>query len=381
MTERDRWTEEEAWNWYREQEWPVGCNYLPSTAVNPTEMWQAGSFDPETVDRELEWAADWGMNSVRVFLQYLVWKDDPAGLERRMDRFLEIADDHGISTMFVLFDDVGFSGDEPYLGPQKDPIPNTHNSQWTPSPGHERVVDRSTWPDLAEYVRDVIRRFRGDRRVFCWDTYNEPGNSKMDEKSNPLLRESFTWAREADPVHPITAGVNWDPNRIEQNRIGSEEADVVSFHDYSDFAFTRHRVESLQEEWGRPLLCTEWLARTRDNLAETHLPYFKREGIGCYTWGFVNGKLQTHLPWSTAQTSIAEAVEDEDTDTWFHDLVHDDGTPYRRGEYETFQRYVVRDEPAPDLERLVELAPDVDREAVDADTGESRDDQPGPYHG
>ena len=383
MTERDRWTEAQAWDWYREKEWPVGCNYLPSTAVNPTEMWQAETFDPETIDRELGWAADWGMNSVRVFLQYLVWKDDPEGLERRMDRFLEVADSHGISTMFVLFDDVGFSGDEPYLGPQKAPIPGTHNSQWTPSPGHERVVDRSTWTDLGAYVRDVIRRFRGDERVFCWDTYNEPGNSKMDEQSNPLLRESFTWAREADPIHPITAGVNWDPNRTEQNRIGSEEADIVSFHDYSDFAFTTHRVDSLTEAWGRPLLCTEWLARTRDNLAETHLPYFKREGIGCYTWGFVNGKLQTHLPWSTAQTSIAEAIEDEDTDTWFHDLVHDDGTPYRRDEYETFQQYVVRDERPPAMETLVERAPGVDSGALDTDVdGEpSHDDRPGPYHG
>jgi hypothetical protein len=381
MTGRDRWTEAEAWDWYREQEWPVGCNYVPSTAVNPTEMWQAETFDPTTIDRELGWAADWGMNSVRVFLQYLVWRDDPEGLAQRMDRVMEIADGHGISTMFVFFDDVGFSGDEPSLGPQKDPIPNTHNSQWTPSPGHERVVDRSTWSSLAEYVRDLVGRFREDERVFCWDVYNEPGNSDMDEASNPLLRESFTWAREANPSQPITAGVNWDPNRTEQNQIGSEEADVVSFHDYSDFGFTRHRVESLQEEWGRPLLCTEWLARTRDNLAETHLPYFKGAGVGCYTWGFVNGKLQTHLPWSTAQTSIAEAVEGEDTDTWFHDLVHGDGTPYRREEYEAFQRYVVEDEEPPAVTVLAERAPGPEPDDEPDASQQRRRDDPGPYHG
>lgn len=341
MTGRNRWTEAQAWDWYEEQEWLVGCNYLPSTAVNPTEMWQASSFDPETINRELGWAADWGMNTVRIFLQYIVWKDDPEGLRDRLGQFLSIADRHGITAMPVFFDDVKFSGDEPYLGPQKEPLHNTHNSQWTPRPGHELVVNRSAWPELATYVRDVVSWFKDDERICIWDVYNEPGNSEMDEASNPLLQESFAWAREANPSQPITAGVNWDPNRDDQNRIGSVEADVVSFHDYSELSFTKERVNDL-EEWGRPLLCTEWLARTRDNDVETHLPYFRKQGIGCYTWGFVNGKLQTHLPWSTAQTSIAEAIDDEETDTWFHDLVYDDGTPYREREYELFQKFVVR---------------------------------------
>jgi hypothetical protein len=337
----ERWSKEQAWNWYDEQDWLVGCNFLPSTAVNPTEMWLERSFDPETIDRELGWASAIGMNTARVFLQYLVWEDDPDGLKQRMDTYLDIADSHGISTMFVFFDDVGFSGDQPYLGPQKDPIPGTHNSQWTPSPGHERAVDRSTWPQLAEYVRDIVRTFRDDDRVLIWDVYNEPGNSDMGKQTLPLLRESFDWVREADPTQPVTAGVNWDPNRTEQNRIGSERSDVISFHDYSELSFTKERLEEL-EPYDRPLLCTEWLARTRDNDVRTHLPLYKEKNIGTYTWGFVNGKIQTHLPWSTAQTSIAEAIEDEDTDTWFHDLLHSDGTPYRREETELFAEYTGR---------------------------------------
>lgn len=341
----ERWSTEEAWNWYDEQDWLVGCNYLPSTAVNPTEMWLADSLDPETIDRELGWANAAGMNTLRVFLQYVVWEDDPAGLKQRMDEFLSIADRHGLTTMFVFFDDVAFSGEEPYLGPQNDPIPNTHNSQWTPSPGHERAVDRSAWPKLADYIRDIIDEFREDERVIIWDVYNEPGNSKMEQETLPLLRESFKWAREADPTQPVTAGVNWDPNRSKQNKIGSELADVISFHDYSDLEFTTERLESL-EAYDRPLLCTEWLARTRDNHVRTHLPLYKERNIGCYTWGFVNGKIQTNLPWSTAQTSIAEAIEDEDTNTWFHDLLHEDGTPYRRNEVELLVKYTGRGDPS-----------------------------------
>ena len=32
---------EQAQKWYESQPWPVGCNFLPSTAVNQREMWQA----------------------------------------------------------------------------------------------------------------------------------------------------------------------------------------------------------------------------------------------------------------------------------------------------------------------------------------------------
>jgi len=171
----------------------------------------------------------------------------------------------------------------------------------------------------------------------------------MDQKTLPLLRESFGWVREADPTQPVTAGVNWDPNRDKQNQIGSEHADVISFHDYSDLEFTKDRLEDL-EAYDRPLLCTEWLARIRDNHVRTHLPLYKERNIGCYTWGFVNGKIQTNLPWSTAQTSIAEAVEDEDTDTWFHDLLHEDGTPYRPKEVDLLTEYTDRGEPTALLE-------------------------------
>ncbi|MEF8824817.1 MAG: cellulase family glycosylhydrolase [Halapricum sp.] len=336
----DRWTAEEAWDWYDDQDWLVGCNYVPSTAVNPTGMWQAETFDRETIDRELGWAADLSMNTLRVFLQYVVWEADPEGLKERMDRFLDIADRHGMTTMFVFFDDVAFSGKEPYIGPQDDPIPETHNSQWTPSPGHDIATEPDRWDGPREYVRDIVSTFRDDGRVLMWDVYNEPGNSDMDQQTLPLLRESFDWVRAEDPEQPVTAGVNWDPDREKQNRIGSENADVISFHDYSELSFTKERVERMQERYGRPLLCTEWMARPRDNTVETHLPYFRNEEIGCYTWGLVNGKTQTHLPWSTAQTSIAEAIDEEETDVWFHDLLHGDGTPYRQSEVESLEQII-----------------------------------------
>ena len=100
----DRWTKEKAAAWHKEQPWLVGCNFIPSTAINQLEMWQAETFDPKTINRELGWAHDLGFTSVRVFLHDLPWKQDAKGFSERIDQFLEIADKHKIRVMFVLFD-------------------------------------------------------------------------------------------------------------------------------------------------------------------------------------------------------------------------------------------------------------------------------------
>ena len=58
-----RWTPERANEWYAAQLWLVGCNYIPSSAINQLEMFQAATFDPTTIDRELGWARGLGSTS------------------------------------------------------------------------------------------------------------------------------------------------------------------------------------------------------------------------------------------------------------------------------------------------------------------------------
>jgi hypothetical protein len=122
--------------------WIVGCNYVPSDAVNDVEMWQADGFRPDTIERELGWARGMGLHSVRVFLNYVVWQADRDGFLGRLEQFVSIAARHGVSVMPVLFDDCAFAGKEPRPGKQDDPIPGVHNSGWVPSPGHKLVEDR-----------------------------------------------------------------------------------------------------------------------------------------------------------------------------------------------------------------------------------------------
>src|SRR5436853_7779262 len=91
---RGKWTEAQANAWYAKQPWLVGCNFIPSTAINQLEMWQADTFDPATIDRELGWAEGLGMNCVRVYLHDLAWEADAGGFKKRIGQYLDIADKH-----------------------------------------------------------------------------------------------------------------------------------------------------------------------------------------------------------------------------------------------------------------------------------------------
>ena len=104
------WSEKKANDWYKQQGWLVGCDFLPSTAINQLEMWQPETFDTVTIDRELGWAEEIGFNTLRVFLHDLVWENDSFGFKKRINTFLAIASSHHIKPLFVFFDDCcGFS--------------------------------------------------------------------------------------------------------------------------------------------------------------------------------------------------------------------------------------------------------------------------------
>jgi len=311
-----RWPAEKANAWYREQPWLVGCNFLPSTAINQLEMWQADTFDPKTIDRELGWAAKTGFNTMRVFLHDLAWEADPEGFKKRVGEYLTIADRHGVRTLLVLFDDCW--NQHPKAGKQPEPIPGVHNSGWVQSPGTASVTDPKTWGRLEKYVKDVVDHFGKDRRVLAWDLYNEPGNNKLGDRSLPLVEAAFRWARAAAPSQPLTVGVWFDNRKLNDYQLAA--SDVISFHHYGDAAGLRRQIKDLKKH-GRPVICTEYMARTRDSRFQTHLPIFKEEKVGCYNWGLVSGKSQTIFPWNSPKGAPEPKV-------WFHDVFRRDGTPF-----------------------------------------------------
>lgn len=344
------WTAQRAQAWYAGQPWLVGCNFLPSTAVNDVEMWQADTFDPATIERELGWARELGFNSVRVFLNYVVWEADAAGLRERFQRFLEIAAGQRITVMPVLLDDCNFAGREAQAGPQPEPVPGVHNSQWVSSPPLRMVTQPSEWPQLQRYVQDLIGTFGRDRRVVVWDLYNEPGNSGMGLRSLPLVEAAFAWARETNPDQPLTVGV-WTDFGGEMSRRLFALSDVISFHAYDAPQGVRDKIQQCAA-WGRPVLCTEWLRRQAGNDFESLLPLFDQQHVACYHWGLVAGRTQTYYPWGSA----AGAPE---PDQWQHDLLRSDGSLFRRSEGALIQTHLGRAPAA-----LVEVVPTARREAI-----------------
>ena len=342
-----RWTEEHANQWYSKQPWLVGSNFLPSNAVNELEMWQADSFDPKEIDREFGWAEQIGMNTMRVFLHNLVWERDSAGFRQRLDRFLAIAASHHIRPMFVLFDSCW--DPNPKLGPQHPPIPGVHNSGWVQAPGKELLANTAQYDRLKAYVEGVVGAFANDQRVLAWDVWNEPDNDngssygklELPNKRDlilALLPQVFAWARAAHPVQPLTSGIwsgDWSSlDRMSpMARLQIEQSDVISFHNYGWPEEFEQRVHEL-EQFHRPLICTEYMARGAGSTFDTILPIAKKSHVAAINWGLVKGRSQTYLPWDSWQHPYIN----ETPIVWFHDVFHEDGTPYRAREAELIRK-------------------------------------------
>ncbi len=348
----ERWTPQQANDWYQAQPWLVGCDFIPSTAINQLEMWQPNTFDPQTIDRELGWAQSIGFNTVRVFLHDLPWKDNRQKFFANVDEFLEIAARHDIRPMLVIFD--GVWDPDPQSGPQNRPRIGVHNSGWVQSPGRVILADPAKQDALKPYVTDVISHYAKDKRVLVWDLFNEPdnlnGNSygplelkNKDEVAARLVRLSFEWARSVKPSQPLTVGLwgqspNWDkPDTLDQvHRAAVELSDVISFHDYGNPDSMNRRIKQLRT-YGRPLFCTEYMARGNGSTFEAILPILKKEKVAAYNWGLVDGKTQTKYPWSTWQIPILGEPH-----PWHHDIFHTDGRPYREEEVKLIRKLTDR---------------------------------------
>ncbi|TMJ14087.1 MAG: 1,4-beta-xylanase [Alphaproteobacteria bacterium] len=345
-----RWSAAKANAWYAQQDWILGANYINRSAINQLEMWQAETFNPKEIDQELGWAhAKFKMNTMRVYLHDLAYEQDPKGFKRRLDQFLDIAARHGIRPILVLFDSCW--DPDPVIGPQHRPIPGVHNSGWVQSPGRRDLIDPAQDPGFRRYVEDVVGSFAKDKRILLWDLWNEPDNSgggsyngeqlaQETRRIEVLLPQVFAWARAQQPVQPLSSAVwigpDWSPgaptlNSIQRTQL--QESDVITFHNYDWPESFEARITQLRR-YGRPLICSEWMARSAGSTPDAILPIAHRENVGMVNWGLVKGAIQTNYPWDSWERpyTLQQPV------VWFHDLLQPDGTPYRQREAEIFSR-------------------------------------------
>ena len=346
-----RWSAEKANQWYAQQPWLVGANYVPSDAINELEMFQAATWNPQLNDKELGMAESIGMNTMRVFLQDQLWTQDPVGFKKRLDEFLTIAAKHGIRPMFVLFDSCW--DPRPQLGPQHPPIPGVHNSGWVQSPGAKGLSDPSYEPRLEAYVKGVVGAFANDPRVLAWDVWNEPDNHNESSygKEEPrnktefvdlLLPKAFAWARSQHPIQPLTSGVwqgDWShPDKeTSTTKIQLQESDIITFHNYGWPEEFEARIQELQM-YKRPILCSEYMARGAGSTFDNDLPIARQYHVAAMNWGFVAGKTQTYLPWDSWQRPYTV----EQPTVWFHEIFRQDDQPYRQHEVDLIRELTGR---------------------------------------
>lgn len=338
-----RWPVFKAQEWMDKNGWLVGCNYIPSNAINQLEMWQENSFSPELIDKELAMAASLGFNTVRVFLHTLLWQENAEGFLNRIDLFLSIAHKHGIKTMLVLFDSVW--DPFPKLGKQPQPKLNVHNSGWVQCPGYDILNDPTRYDELRDYVQGIVSRFKNDERVLIWDLFNEPDNMNLTsykdddyshhkaELSMLLLKKTINWVRVINPDQPITMAPwkeDWSSDDVMTalDNYMFTHSDIISFHCYEDKNDMLKRIKALQR-FDRPMLCTEYMARPFKNTFREILPILKEHNVGAYNWGLVEGKTQTHCPWDSWNKKY-----DAEPELWFHDIFRKNGKPYIADEIE-----------------------------------------------
>lgn len=176
---------------------------------------------------------------------------------------------------------------------------------------------------LSRYTISVINRYKSDDRIFAWDLYNEPECSKQVSVILPLLRHIHQAARSVlDVKQPMTIGIAKWPLTAPLASFELSVSDIVSFHSYGPLSNVIQNITDLrQAQKGRPIFCTEWLARPFGSTVFTHLNYFSSEKIGAIQWGLVAGRSQTYYQWNSSKGAPMPRL-------WFHDVLFPNGTAF-----------------------------------------------------
>ena len=351
----ERWSKERAWEWYNSRPWIRGCNYMSADCANRVDQWQSLGFEErfKTTERELELMRELGFNSVRLILEYVVWRDEHDSFLERFERYIALCASYGISCMIVLANDCMPPKTElwrePYVGEQTYDIGyhggkkhSQHGAHSGPAP-HFYFDNEESADDYFRMVKEIVTLYKDDPRILMWDLFNEPGNSRREGVTMPHLVRMLETVRAINPSQPLTIGAWWfdleDFHTSELNEYALANSDIITYHNYS--TYTEHiRVIKHLKELGRPIINTEWLARCTGNTVFDNFPLFYLENIGCYNWGFVAGKYQTFEPyeahWNWYRDDKNAPI---DFTKWFHDLYRPSLRPYDPKEEELIKTF------------------------------------------
>ena len=349
------WSKKKAWDWYNSNPWIRGANFMCSESANRVDEWQSFGFEKrfEQTEQELKLLKDTGFNAIRIIVEFIVWHKEHDSFLEKLERYIATAFKYGIKSMIVFGNDCMpptkeeldkriTLGEQPfdigYHGGRKVSQHGTFSNI-----GVSLLDDENLAPLHYEMVREIITKYKDDERVLIWDLFNEPGNSNRKDKSLPHIQKFFEIAREINPIQPLTSGVWSNLKNLKKlskiEKFALKNSDIITYHDYSCFETSVIILKNLLS-LGRPVVCTEWLARCMDNTVFNMFPLFYLEKVGCFNWGFVAGKYQTFEPWNSVWSSYEKNPDIKfDFTKWFHDLYRPSFRPYDPKEIELIKRF------------------------------------------
>ena len=342
------WPKEKAWEWYNAQPWIRGCNYMPASCANRVDQWQGYGSEERfaEMEREMELMQKDGFNAVRIILGdlgFAVWRAEHDGIMKRFERMLEIFDRHGVRVILVFGNDCSRPKpiwSLPEMGEQKWDLGYhggrklSQHGSFPGLPGYTAVDDPALREEFFRMCEEFLTKYAHDRRILFWNLWNEPGANGRGRISPPHIRRLFELAWRIDPDQPLTADIwtnegNWTNGVAEA--VGAELNDIVSYHTYQPISRQISYAQKLKARFGRPMVNTEWLARTFNCTVQEVYPFFAQNRIGCTMWGYVNGKYQTHEPWEYTWRQLEDnpdLMHHFKFTKWFHDLYRPSLRPY-----------------------------------------------------
>ncbi len=262
-------------------QWVRGANYIPGYAYNSYAQWDR--YDPHAVERELAYAHKLQLNSVRVWMNAIVYQKDPPRYMTNLEDLLSRCDRYGLTAMLILFD--GCFG-------ESDPDFDTR--AWIPNPG-PTLMQPEHREKLRPNIDDVVKTYRGDPRILMWDVMNEPSSMGIPKiaQGNDQFAWDFAryWAdyvRQLDRTHPTTIGVGnhahipWVFNHV----------DVVNSHCYQAFEKTYRMDIAAARRLARDktAIITETSTAEMGSTPELNFRILREEKIGWYFFSLISGE-------------------------------------------------------------------------------------------
>ena len=227
-----------------------GAMYLPARAFTFYQMW--ADYDPDVVERDLDYARRVNLNAIRTWACYEFWNREPRTHERRVDHLLRAAEERGISVLLSLFEGNGVWPTDENLTDE-----NPFSGVGVRSPGNDVLADRSSWTRPAAFVERFATRYGDDDRLLAIEVMNEP---HWDPRAKQFARAMFeTLARNRGRV-PLTVGSTSMVNNATYLDWG---VDALQFHYNFPRSRDRYRrllryMRTLADQFDGPTWLAEW---------------------------------------------------------------------------------------------------------------------------